>query len=234
MYLSFVLLSMSSKGQQVLSLFEREMNTSVEEIVEDWKIDNALVENLLKDSVTQSQKEYLEEQLGTNKLAHNMDNRTPVKYGAFLVRNWLLEDIVSDILSSDADISVKKSGKDSQREFLDSPNADPDLNITLGGSTYYIEVIADYDNFWQPVGKIDLRDEKYPNLQNKENGILLGIDFKNNDVLTGYPMRMEASYTESHDPYGGKQAYRVDASTVTFSDFSNLSMEVKKTALILE
>jgi len=223
---------MVSNGQKVVLLLQQEKGMSVSSIVSDnnWALDVSLVENALSDSLTSSQEAYMEEKLGD--LTHHMDNRTAVEYGTELILNWLLEDIVADILSQDSDISVSKSGKDSQREFLDNPNSDPDLNISFDGAEYHIELTADYGGFWQRHGEIDLRDEKYPRLGEADNGMLLGVDFENGQVFTGYPVTMDSSYTSSH-PYWNKPAYRIDASSVSFTDFSDLATAVKKTAIIM-
>lgn len=220
-------------GKKVVSLLKKEMGLSVRQLLRknSWALDEDLVVNALNNSLTSEQEAYMDDQLGN--LDHMMDNRTPTQYGTNLILNWILEDIVAYILSRDSDIEVVLSGDDQNRDFLQATSVDPDLNVNFDGEQYYLELTAAYSDFWHGYGKIDLRGNKYPELESTDNGLLLGVDFDGQKVFVESPEQMSAKYTSNH-PVWSKSAYRIDSDSVEFRSFDSLVNEFKKAAILMD
>lgn len=215
----------SDKSQEVIDFLESHTHQSVDEFVRSngWNEDPGLVKRVLNGNATDDDIEYLNSKLGS--LSHKRDSRSAEEYGAELIRGWVIEDLIADKLRS-AGISVSLSGKDKNREFLEETTADADLVATVNGVKTHIEVVTDYGGFWQRTGNADLRDNKYNEIQNHTNTLVLGIDFDNNSVFVVNPEETKGEYMQSH-PYWNKPAYRFDVSDIEFVPLSEVGSKMK-------
>ena len=103
------------------------------------------------------------------------DKRTPQQYGTEIIRAWLIEDCVDAALTNRG-ASVQNTGCDSDREFYD-----PEKLQELGKQTpdlkadnRHIEIVVDWNNYWERKNQIDLRINKVDTMFDY-NAILLGI-----------------------------------------------------------
>ncbi len=142
---------------------------------------------------------------------HNKDNRTIIEYAQDLVASWIFEDtLIIDLQNSGLDI--KKSGADKYRKILPNSkvSAASDTKISVNNKEIHMEIMCDYTGFWAREKKADLRDEKYNKLK-KEEALFLGFDISNKQyLLIDFTQPVEARYTPSHFPYGGKPAYSIN------------------------
>lgn len=215
----------SDKSKTVLDFFNSHYSGSVSAFVKSksWKENPDMIERVLNGETSEDDIEYLEDKLSA--LSHKRDSRSAQEYGEELIRGWLIEDILADKLQSGG-VSVSMSGEDKNREFLEETTADADLVATVNGKTTHIEVITDYSGFWQRNGDADLRDNKYNQIQNHKNTLILGLDFENDSVFVVNPEEMDPEYLSSH-PYWNKPAYRFDASNLNFVPVSKVGSEVQ-------
>lgn len=215
----------SDKSQTVLDFFNAHYSGSVSAFVKakGWKEDPQMIERVLNGNPTSDDITYLENQLSA--LSHKRDSRSAKQYGEELIRGWLIEDILADKLN-DGGVSVSMSGEDKHREFLEETTADADLVATVNGTDTHIEVITDYSGFWQRNGDADLRDNKYNQIQNHPQTLILGLDFENDSVFVVNPEEMNPEYLSSH-PYWNKPAYRFDASNLEFTPVEKVGNAVQ-------
>ena len=108
--------------------------------------------------------------LGT---AHHRDFRNIRQYAFNLILNWLVEDLILQLLEKSG-LKVTKEGSDANRDLLmgKQVSAEPDLMV-IKDNENWIEVIANYptykgfSSFWEQEGFFDLRDNKYLQLLEK-------------------------------------------------------------------
>ena len=84
-----------------------------------------------------------------------------------------------------------------------------------------LEVVKDYKGYWSRYNKVDLRDQKYPNLK-KDDGILLGIDFERLMFFVLKVRETTSVYIESHFPFGGKPAHSISLDGTEFYELSDM------------
>ena len=142
---------------------------------------------------------------------YSMDNRTPIEYGRDIVSTWIFEDCVMDTLRSSG---LKLSyGKDytNRKRFVSRPDKlDTDVIIDIGLHKYAIAIMCDYTGAWMTNKTLVLREHQYKQLKNKPT-IVLGFSVKYDKlVILDSTCAKNATYVESHEPYGGKEAYYVN------------------------
>ena len=157
-------------------------------------------------------------------LRHKRDSRSSKEYGLELVKNWFIEDVVAEKLS-EQDFEASLTGEDSDREFLESTTTEHDLEVLKSGEKFRIEIITDFNGFWQESGLADLRDNKYEKWSQRENSVLLGLDLENQEFFLLTPENAEAERTRDH-PVWNKPAYRIDITDVKFRELDNLKEEL--------
>lgn len=172
---------------------------------------------------------------------HNQDFRTVSEYARNLLRGWLVEDAIITHLENKG-YTVKKNGKDRQREFLPNPNTDSDILICAETMEIPVEIISDFSSYYKKTNQVDLRDHKYPNWD--ENSLILGTDVQEIEffvlsrpetpVKKVFNLNVEQSgfeefeieknsdgepinYTHELHPLWDKPATRVDISHVNFN-----------------
>lgn len=208
------------KTEKVLEFFQTEFDQDLKDFVDErnWEQEPGFVSRLFHNDLSKDDYTYLEESL--QNLKHKRDSRSPKEYGLELVRNWLLEDIVAETISNEG-LTAELTGEDSDREFLDSTTTDHDLEIQKGDKTIRIELAADFGGFWQKNNLADLRDNKYEKWKERENSVLLGLDFENQEFFILTPESTEAERTDHH-PAWRKPAYRIDIEDVEFYKMDEL------------
>lgn len=193
-----------------------------------WKEDLGLCQNLINDTVTDQNKTYLIFKL--KGLTHLRDRRTSEEYALDLILGWIVEDAMKDIFNNILHLNANLHSADRNREFLLRPVASSDFIIIHNDQDWYVEIISDYTGFWHDYSKVHLRDDKFLNLK-AEDGILLGIDYRNSRFLilkVNSIERNRVRQIKEHRPYGGKPAYEISLSTSDFyqiEDFLNVLLE---------
>ena len=96
---------------------------------------------------------------------HARDKRSITGFAKEMVTNWILEDFIVNTLRK-MGYKVWHNGVDRKREFLPSHLVDssPDFRVMIDGTMYYVEMIADWLNFWERAEYGHMRDNKLPNL----------------------------------------------------------------------
>lgn len=115
--------------------------------------------------------------------ASNRDNRTAEDIARDIIKGWICEDKVIQILEG-MGFTVRHSGVDSDRQFYYNKqlNSDPDFYVEKDGNCYYLEQISDYGGYWERMGYADLRLNKFPQLKKKAEEIrtfLIALDLQN-------------------------------------------------------
>lgn len=190
----------------------------------NWKENYKLCNNLINDCVTGENKRYLEKKLGG--LSHLKDRRSNEEYALDLILGWAVEDAMRDIFNETLQLNTSLNSADKNRKFLTNPEASSDFIIYYKDQEHYVEIISDYTGFWQRISRVHLRDDKFLNLK-AEDGIFLGIDFRNSKFLILKVKSIEGNRVrriQNHRPYGGKPAYEISLETSDFyqiEDFLN-------------
>ena len=173
---------------------------------------------ILKDkSISKEFSEYANLRLGNSDLATHRDFRSSVEYATELITGWIVEDAFVKWLEG-LGLECELRGNDSSRELLASGSmisTKPDIHLTK--SNRFIELIADYHDYWHKNRRCHLRNDKYRNLV-EEQAVLIGIsqhgihliDFNDSEVLS----RIEqlAVHISKHKPYGNKPAWEIQFS----------------------
>lgn len=202
-------------------------------------------ETLLKDFIGQDladfcdtnySKEYGD--LFRNNLSHNLDTtlksckyhkdkRTTLEYGKDLLSGWILEDFLKLKLEQNhSDLVVERIGADANRKFLSGTqvSSDADLQLIINNKKTIIEVISDYNGFWEVTGKGHLRDSKIKYLKNYDlDTYLLAVDVKNSKFqFINVKIISNIKFIKSHYAYGGKPAYEINIDKERFKDINNI------------
>lgn len=152
---------------------------------------------------------------------NNADKRTPEEYSLDLVSSWVFEDTLIKYCSKHVDIQL--NGADANREILCDTRVSSSSDFVLCGR--FLELINSYTKFWDTNKAIDLRNNKYIKLKNKESLILcIDVCSKNFFILDLKSDNISSEYIESHEPYGGKSAYRLHINNVDKVDLSILNI----------
>ena len=152
---------------------------------------------------------------------HNQDNRNPIQYAKDVVASWLFEDyLVSEFDDRDRDLEL--AGGDRNRILLpnSSVSSSSDCVYRYNGQSLRVEVMNSYTPFWKTQQRLHLRDNKYLQLC-REKGVLLCVDTQDSTfaIIDFTQVAPPARYIKSHRPYGGKPAYELSLSHVTFYCF---------------
>ncbi len=123
-------------------------------------------------------------------------------------------------------------GSDSERNILPNSkvSSDSDFCIKKNGKLLSVELVNSYTNYWKAYQRIDLRDNKFEKLKNKQ-AILICIDIYNKEF---YLIDLKKSndnikYISYHKPYG-KPAYQIFLNNINTFSFSikNLIEQLNK------
>ena len=131
---------------------------------------------------------------------HHRDFRDNRGYAFNIILNWLVEDLIYEVLLND--FNIEKVGSDNKRELLQGARvtSEPDLLINESPKIW-IEVIANYpingfSSFWEKEFYFDLRDNKFKSLSKKsaeDKVIILGVVVKKNPFLLKRYLRTKNS-----------------------------------------
>jgi len=154
--------------------------------------------HLLNQTLTEREQEYIDK---VCVLPHR-DNRTATQYATDLTVNWLLEDLTTELFNK-AEIPNKKSGADSNRDYLDEGQITSacDFKVKLGTTVRNLEVIYDHTNYWYRQDKLDLRLNKHNNLAN-DKALLLGIDTQRGSAFVIDYHVVPETVESYHEAYG--------------------------------
>lgn len=149
-------------------------------------------------------------------LEHNKDNRSTLEFLKEMVANWLIEDYIKQLLECSG-FTVSRDGTDSNREFQYNSNikTNTDFILTKNGITRNVELQVSYTDYWDRVGEVFLRDNKFEHLYTRGD-ILLLVDFNNFTFtyydLSGTNYQYRYSPKEEHPwlPKDGYQLYLGD------------------------
>jgi len=196
-------------------------------ILKQWDEEVELCMNILDDSVTPEDKEYIESVLGY--AHHRRDKRSSLEYACDLIVGWVIEDCTVEILNK-LGYTTSLNSADKHRKILLSPTADSDLKVYINGKDVLIEQVNDFTGYWKKTLHVPLRDNKYINLKN-ENSLLFGIDYVNELFFILNVPETEANYIPYHRPFS-KPAYAI---LITDDDFYNLDkLEFVLSKILLE
>lgn len=197
---------------------------AIEEYMHTWYEDHKTCLNLLKtadktdskNQLTQKQINYLLKRLSEEDLDHARDQRNPFSYALQLILAWIEEDWIKDELQKSGH-QVKLNGKDSDRKFLSQPSGEPDLILENGRK---IEILHSFTGAWEN-GKVDLRDNKLDKLAPKD--YLLGIEYELDYIFVAQKKTITTlEEIESHNPYGGKPATKIQIPKNAFEEGEKL------------
>lgn len=193
------------------------LNMSVKDllILKKWGENVELCTNILDNSVTSENKEYIESVLGY--AHHRRDKRSSLEYACDLIVGWLIEDCTVEILNK-LGYNTSLNSADKNRKILLRPTANSDLKVYINGKEVLIEQVNDFTGYWKKTLHVPLRDKKYINLKN-ENSLLFGIDYVNELFFILNVPETEANYIPFHRPFS-KPAYAIP---ITDNDFYNLN-----------
>jgi hypothetical protein len=206
-------------------------NTSADLVLDyvtekEWNEDADLVQRVTSGILTDEDKSYLEDQVGD--LSHKRDDRTTEEYVSELFRSWLIEDVLVDLINDcPQPITAEHAGKDAQRKLLSNTSTKSDFKVKYNETARSVEQTSDYTNYWGSVGEMDLRGKKIQTLK-QQNGLILGFNVQDQEVILVDPAKKSASKTDNHTGFGGKDANMIDvseANSVALEDIGELLLE---------
>jgi hypothetical protein len=211
--------SYNNKADFVRQFVQKNFNMNLYNFINinNWEEDANLCLNVINNSLDVNQFNYLNEKMN---LTHLRDKRTPVEYACDLILGWVVEDGILKMLS---DIGLKciLDSADRKRKFIKNPKSTADIKIYLSKEkSISLELVKDYTGYWLRNRKIELRDDKYPNL-NAEKGVLLGLEFTKGKFFLLEIVKVPATYIKFHYPFH-KPAYSLSLKDVTFHDQNNI------------
>jgi hypothetical protein len=185
---------------------------------------------ILENNFKKLQIEYSDVWKSLQSCKHQRDRRTIEDYAKDLVSSWVYEDTVLIYLKDNFEIDLY--GADSERNILPNSkvSSDSDFCIKKDGELLSVELVNSYTNYWKAYQRIDLRDNKFEKLKDKQ-AILICIDIYNKEF---YLIDLKKSndnikYIHYHKPYG-KPAYQIFLNNINVFSFSikNLIEQLNK------
>ena len=175
---------------------------------------------ILEDNFEKLQIEYPNIWESLKSCKHQRDKRTIQEYAKDLVSSWLYEDTILFYLKSSFEIYLH--GADKKRNILPNSkvSSDSDFCIKKNGKLINIELINSYTNYWKVYQRIDLRDNKFKKLKDKQ-AILICIDLYSKEfyLIDLKNSNDNINYIKYHKPYG-KPAYQIFLSSTKAFAFS--------------
>lgn len=184
--------------------------SKVLDIVEEWKEDMDLCMSLLLESsskhppvkyLSESQIDEIESKV--ENLGSYRDSRTKIGYVTDLITEWVIEELLLEGLNWNYDLS----GVDNDREIIsDGSSISSTVDYTVG--PHKLELVHDYNGYWEKNGVCHLRQEKFPNIN--RNDWILGFDSRNQMYFAERKKDVEkVRKIKSHGPYGNKPAIEI-------------------------
>ena len=135
---------------------------------------------ILEDNFEKLQIEYPNIWKSLQSCKHQRDKRTIEEYAKDLVSSWIYEDTILNYLKDNFEIDLY--GSDKERNILPNSkvSSDSDFCIKKNGKLVNIELVNSYTNYWKAYQRIDLRDNKFEKLKDKQ-AILICIDVYNKE-----------------------------------------------------
>lgn len=162
---------------------------------------------------------------------YDMDKRTYIQYGQDLVASWIYEDYLIGELTR-AGLAVIRAGTDRERKILSHTkvSSTSDCLVTYDGHSRKLEIMNDYNGYWEQRGTVDLRDDKYSRLK-QEKALFIGVAPQEKKyVLLDFAEDIDSVYIEKHDPYGGKPVRSISVRKDQFHevDFLEIVCRIKE------
>jgi len=205
------------KAQFTKDLVHENTGETVSRFIErnNWSISRELCRRLLDDELKQEDRSKLSV---LEDLDHLKDERSNYEYALDLIMGWMIEDLIIDLINQE----TLHASADKDREFLENPEADADLEIDLENNSIPLEIVNDYTGFWKNKRELsNLRDSKFQNLK-EEDALILGIDMENRKILL-IPAREADKKGRKYNPRINKKASIINLEEETFHDIENLN-----------
>jgi hypothetical protein len=195
---------MSNIYNSLSNLFNKELSY----IAQEYGYSNSNI-YILKNDFKKLQLEYPNTWIALQTCKHQRDQRTIEEYAKDLVSSWIYEDTILRYLKKNFNIQL--SGADKKREILPNTkvSTDSDFCIEKDNKIFNIELVNSYTNYWKEYQRIDLRDNKFEQLKNKQ-ALLICIDIYNKKfyLIDLKKENKNIKYISYHKPYG-KPAYQI-------------------------
>lgn len=195
---------MSNIYNSLSKLFNKELSC----IAQEYGYSNSNI-YILKNDFKKLQLEYPNSWVALQSCKHQRDQRTIEEYAKDLVSSWVYEDTILKYLKKNFNIQL--SGADKKREILPNTkvSTDSDFCIEKDSKIFSIELVNSYTNYWKEYQRIDLRDNKFEQLKNKQ-ALLVCIDIYNKEfyLIDLKKENENIKYISYHKPYG-KPAYQI-------------------------
>jgi hypothetical protein len=201
---------------------------SVKEFIkkQDWNEPLDLCCKLFSgEELSDSENDYVHRKMGH--LTSFRDRRTATQYAKELVMNWIIEDHIISVIEG-CGYSCGSYGSDYKREFLSDDRTitgKSDIEVEISANhRILIELVSDYNAYWER-NSMDLRHDKYANIY-KENGFILGIDFKNFRFCLFHISQAGKCYKREH-PIWNKVVTTIGLESVQFVGMEKFRVAVK-------
>ena len=196
----------------------------------DWVESQTICNHLIQNTLSENERRYIEEKIGH--LDTFRDSRSSINYARELVLGWIVEDCLIGAINA-CGFKCESFGGDRIRELISNSEnitGSSDLKVeVIEGKSVLIEVTTDYTAYWKRNGVMDLRNDKYNNIV-KEDGCVLGIDFRQGEFCFFHILQTPATYLEEH-PVWKKPAYEISIKGVPFRTIKNFKKFMKKMLL---
>ena len=204
------------KNLELVKSLYAHLNVKITEIVDSYD-DATLCRKILSKIYNWSSHDTQELNNLLKNTSHHSDVRNNKEYAFNIIINWLIEDLIYEILS--VDYKVTKIGSDNNRKLLSGRNinSEPDLLISLKNNIM-IEIIAnypikDYSSFWEKEFYFDLRDNKMNSLLDrcKTNRVLIiGVVVEKKKIFI-MEINFDTSFQQikSESNFGHKKTSRI-------------------------
>ena len=154
-------------------------NKKLTDVAKDYNYSTSNI-YILEDNFEKLQIEYPNIWKSLQSCKHQRDKRTIEEYAKDLVSSWIYEDTILNYLKDNFEIDLY--GSDKERNILPNSkvSSDSDFCIKKNGKLVNIELVNSYTNYWKAYQRIDLRDNKFEKLKDKQ-AILICIDVYNKE-----------------------------------------------------
>ncbi|MBT7557017.1 hypothetical protein HN615_08840 [Candidatus Woesearchaeota archaeon] len=194
-------------------------NKKLADIAKEYNYSNSNI-YILENNFKKLQMEYPDIWKSLQSCKHQRDKRTIEEYAKDLVSSWIYEDTVLIYLKDDFEIDLY--GADKERNILPNSkvSSGSDFCIKKNGKLVSIELVNSYTNYWKTYQRIDLRDNKFEKLKDKQ-AILICIDIYNKEfyLIDLKKINDNIKYIKYHKPYG-KPAYQIFLENTKVFSFS--------------
>lgn len=212
---------MGNKKQQINKIIKYTNYNNIENYIENNENYQEYYNNIVNEEPRKINSE-VKQKLYDIDYSDYQDNRSKMEYFKELIINWILEDVIKDLISRRH--NCKLSGADENRDILNPSDITTKADLLINNKN--VEVITDYGGYWESQGYIDLRYDKYKRVR-EENYAVLCLDLDNEQVFMFTEEEVEKAEKYYNEAWG-KECYKIKLSDINKYTFNWLNTCITK------